>query len=183
MSDSVTIRLCNPPDSRDSPGKDTGVRCHTLLRGIFLTQGSNPRLLHLLHWQVDSLPLAPPGEPDMKHMIPQQSEKWQLRSMGLAGKVVERFYEEGRFEVSGEGSAGATRGGGGGNRDGSGGRHMPGLKREEAPWALGSAISLGQCPSASLVLKPSGVKGQNQTRLCLGHFQERGSARILTRLI
>ena len=24
--------------------------------GIFLTQGSNPLLLHLLHWQVDSLP-------------------------------------------------------------------------------------------------------------------------------
>ena len=25
--------------------------------GICLTQGSNPSLLHLLHWQVDSLPL------------------------------------------------------------------------------------------------------------------------------
>ena len=25
-------------------------------RGIFLTQGSNPCLLHLLHWQADSLP-------------------------------------------------------------------------------------------------------------------------------
>ena len=32
-------------------------------RGIFLTQGSNPCLLHLLHWQVDSLPLTPPGKP------------------------------------------------------------------------------------------------------------------------
>ena len=28
-----------------------------LLQGIFLTQGSNLRLLHLLHWQVGSLPL------------------------------------------------------------------------------------------------------------------------------
>ena len=28
---------------------------------IFLTQGSNMRLLHLLHWQAGSLPLAPPG--------------------------------------------------------------------------------------------------------------------------
>ena len=28
-------------------------------RGIFETQGSNPHLLCLLHWQVDSLPLAP----------------------------------------------------------------------------------------------------------------------------
>ena len=27
--------------------------CHFLLQGIFLTQGSNPRLLCLLHWQVD----------------------------------------------------------------------------------------------------------------------------------
>ena len=41
--------------SWDSPGKNTGVGCHCLLQGIFLTQGSNP---HLLHWQTDSLPLA-----------------------------------------------------------------------------------------------------------------------------
>ena len=26
----------------DSPGKNTGVGCHALLQGIFLTQGSNP---------------------------------------------------------------------------------------------------------------------------------------------
>ena len=30
-------------------------------RGIFLTQGSNPRLLHLLPWQADSLPLCHVG--------------------------------------------------------------------------------------------------------------------------
>ena len=41
--------------SRDSPGKNTGVGCHSLPQGIFLTQGLN---LHLLHWQVDSLPLT-----------------------------------------------------------------------------------------------------------------------------
>ena len=34
--------------------------CHFLLQGIFLTQGSNPPLLRLLHWQADSLPLLPP---------------------------------------------------------------------------------------------------------------------------
>ena len=28
------------------PGKSTGVGCHFLLQGIFLTQGSNPGLLH-----------------------------------------------------------------------------------------------------------------------------------------
>ena len=41
---------------------NTGVGCHFLLHGIFLTQGSNPCLLHLTHWQVDSLPTAPPGK-------------------------------------------------------------------------------------------------------------------------
>ena len=42
--------------------KYTGVGCHALLHGIFLTQGSNLCLLSLLHWQVASLPLAPPGK-------------------------------------------------------------------------------------------------------------------------
>ena len=36
---------------RDFPGKNTGVGCHAPLQGIFLTQESNPWLLHLLHWQ------------------------------------------------------------------------------------------------------------------------------------
>ena len=47
----------------DSPGMNTGVGCHALLQGIFPTQESNPHLLHLLDWQVNSLPLAPPGKP------------------------------------------------------------------------------------------------------------------------
>ncbi|KAB0354572.1 hypothetical protein FD755_023110 [Muntiacus reevesi] len=34
------------------PGKNPGVGCRLLRQGIFLTQGSNSRLLHLLHWQV-----------------------------------------------------------------------------------------------------------------------------------
>ena len=33
--------------------------CHFLLQGIFPSRGSNPGLLHLLHWQTDSLPLCP----------------------------------------------------------------------------------------------------------------------------
>ena len=37
--------------------------CHFLLQVIFQTQGSNPRLLYLLHWQMGSLPLAPPRKP------------------------------------------------------------------------------------------------------------------------
>ena len=41
-----------------SPGKNTKVRCHFFLQESFLTQGSNLHLLHILHWQTDSLPLA-----------------------------------------------------------------------------------------------------------------------------
>ena len=43
---------CNLPDplssavQGDSPGKNTGVRCHALLQEIFPTQRSNPGLLH-----------------------------------------------------------------------------------------------------------------------------------------
>ena len=44
----------------DFPGKNTGVGCHFLLQGIFLTQGSN---FHLLHWQSDSLLLCHLGSP------------------------------------------------------------------------------------------------------------------------
>ena len=64
--------LCNSMDHSlpglicpwDFQGKDTGVDCHFLLQGIFLTQGSNPRLLWLLHGQVNSLPLSPLGSPN-----------------------------------------------------------------------------------------------------------------------
>ena len=43
---------CSPPGSSvhgDSAGRNSGVGCHALLQGIFLTQGSNLRLLCLLH--------------------------------------------------------------------------------------------------------------------------------------
>ena len=50
----------------DFPGKSTGVGCHFLLQGIFLTQGLNQCFLCLLHWQAGSLPLAPPGTDALK---------------------------------------------------------------------------------------------------------------------
>ena len=37
-------------------GKNTGMGCHFLLQGIFLTQESNLCLLHLLHYQEGALP-------------------------------------------------------------------------------------------------------------------------------
>ena len=47
--------------------------CHFLLQGIFLTQGSNPRLC-LLHWKVGSLPLVPPGKPlNVIYRLPEHS--------------------------------------------------------------------------------------------------------------
>ena len=49
------------PLSMDSPGKNTGVGCHSLLQVIFPTQGLNLHFLHLLHWQAGSFPLLPPG--------------------------------------------------------------------------------------------------------------------------
>ena len=41
----------------DFPGKNTNGSCHFFLWGIFLTQGLNPCLLCLLHWQADAVPL------------------------------------------------------------------------------------------------------------------------------
>ena len=54
------IRLLCP---QDFPDKNTGVGCHFLLQRVFPPWGLNPYLLHLLHWQADSLPLEPPGKP------------------------------------------------------------------------------------------------------------------------
>ena len=64
VSSSVTpwTVACQFPLSMGFSSKNTGVGCPAL-QGIFPTQGSNPSLLCLLHWQVDSSPLAPPGKP------------------------------------------------------------------------------------------------------------------------
>ena len=68
--------LCDPPGLKPTrllcpwnfPGKNTGMGCHFLLQGIFLNQGSNPHLLSLLHWQMDSLPLCHLGSPSHREM-------------------------------------------------------------------------------------------------------------------
>ena len=56
----VAARLLCP---WDFPGKNTGVGFHAFLQRIFLTQGLNPCLLSLLHWQAYSLHTGPPGKP------------------------------------------------------------------------------------------------------------------------
>ena len=72
MSDSLWSPGLQParlPGQWGFPAKNIGVGCHFLLQWIFLTQGSNPCLLHLLHWQVDSLPLSHQGSPNKVHSL------------------------------------------------------------------------------------------------------------------
>ena len=62
----------SPPDSSVRGMSQARIlECgHFLLQGIILTQGSNSCRLHLLHWQVGSLPLAPPGKPSFFSKFP-----------------------------------------------------------------------------------------------------------------
>jgi len=53
MSDSLQphgLELASLLCPWDSLGKNTGVGCHALLQGLFLTWELNPHLLCLLHW-------------------------------------------------------------------------------------------------------------------------------------
>ena len=59
--------------------------CHALLQGIFPTQESNTRLLHLLHWQAGSLPLAPPGKPLETYTQSHICLKFAIYSWEVAG--------------------------------------------------------------------------------------------------
>ena len=77
------VWLCNPwtiahqaPLSMGFSRKEYWGGLPFLLQGIFLTQGSNPHFLLLLHWQVDSLPRAPPEKPKMVY-------KWFLICAGI----------------------------------------------------------------------------------------------------
>ena len=66
MHDQSGLSFCNPIDCIPPVSSVHGILqarilelgCHFLLQGLFLIQGSNPRLLHLPHWQVDSSPMS-----------------------------------------------------------------------------------------------------------------------------
>ena len=60
--------LCYPMDCSPPGSSVHGIR---FPRGSFLTQGSNPCLWHLLHQQMGSLPLTPPGKP---HVLQGESQ-------------------------------------------------------------------------------------------------------------
>ena len=70
---------------KNSPGKNSGVVSHFLLQGTFLTQGWNPGLLCLLHWQVGSLPLSPLGSPGSA-LSPNSSLSIELLGTQLASQ-------------------------------------------------------------------------------------------------
>ena len=69
---------CSPPGSSvhgDSPGKNTGVGCHFLIQGIFMTPGVETQgsVLSLLHQQVDSLPLSLQEKETFKRRLKKQA--------------------------------------------------------------------------------------------------------------
>ena len=84
----LCLTLCNPMDCSllgssdlgDSPDKNTGVACHTLLQGIFSTQGSNPGLPHCM----DSLPTESPGNPPLASCCTLPWFRWRLPCLALS---------------------------------------------------------------------------------------------------
>ena len=76
----------------DFPGKNTGIGCHFLLQGIFLTQGLNSCLLH---WQAISLPLS-------NHRSPYKQESrgiYQCRDCLSNGTTMQIYSTVKRFHM------------------------------------------------------------------------------------
>ena len=91
---------CSPPGSSvhgDSPGRNTGVSCHSLFQRIFPTQGSNPCLLH---WQVDSLPLSHQGSntnPNYNEVSPHTGQNGHHQKKFANNKCWRRCGEKGNL--------------------------------------------------------------------------------------
>ena len=84
------VRFCDAMDrslSGSSPrgflGKNTTVGYYFPLQGIFPTQRSNSCLLHLLHWQADSLPLRHLESPHDKCRQCIKKQRYHLADKGL----------------------------------------------------------------------------------------------------
>ena len=99
-----SLRPCGLPPtsllSRDSPGKNTGVGCHTLLQGIFPTQGLNPHLLRLLQgWLI--LYCWAMGEAHRNHVrnsmiiIIFKPQNLEISSYMAIGDTYRKFYRHG----------------------------------------------------------------------------------------
>ena len=70
------------PLPMDFPGKNTGVGCHALPQGIFMAQGLNLCIFHLLYWQAGSLLLVPPGSETS------QTSEMEIKRMGVKIKFL-----------------------------------------------------------------------------------------------
>ena len=63
------VQLCSPPGSSVHRILQARILDWVVMpssRGLFPTRGLNQPLLYVLHWQVGSLSLLPPGEPQFK---------------------------------------------------------------------------------------------------------------------
>ena len=74
------------PPSMEFPSQEYWSGCHHLLQGIFPKQGSKPRLLCLLCWQADTLPLCCLESPSVPFSCSVMSDS--LQSHGLHGKPI-----------------------------------------------------------------------------------------------
>ena len=77
------------PLSMEFPRQEYWSGCHFLLQGIFPKQGSKLRLLYLLCWQVDTLPLCCLGSPSVQFSHSVMSDS--LQPHGLHGKHIYVF--------------------------------------------------------------------------------------------
>ena len=98
LSHHSRVRLCDPVDCRrQAPlsmgilqARITGVGGHALLQGIFPTQGRNLRLLRFLHCQAGSLPLVPPGKPQVEVVFSiRQRERGRFTAGGIKVHVMQ----------------------------------------------------------------------------------------------
>ena len=77
---------CQSPLSMESSRQEYWSGLPFLLQGIISTQGLNPHLLHLLHWQVDSLPLRHLGSPRCLRIVLEDNSSNCHMKDGLEGK-------------------------------------------------------------------------------------------------
>ena len=87
--------LCSPMDCSPPGSSVHGILQARILewvavpssKGLFPTQGLNPRLVGLLLWQAGSLPLAPPGKPLQKYYPSDRFMPFTFLMLSVIGKI------------------------------------------------------------------------------------------------